>query len=139
MFQKELVLLNRKYFLLQEILIMLSNALVILDFDYASSVCIGPTVLQLINHTFKYLTIDRILSADIRTQIDNSRTSMPGRGPGPGGHSTFFFFFFGGCVPRGFQNVGAKEWIFLEKWGSWEWKFGKKFGFRELEFGPKHG
>ena len=28
--------------------------------------------------------------------------------------------FFGGCVPGGFQNVGSREWIFLEKWGSWE-------------------
>ena len=24
--------------------------------------------------------------------------------------------FFGGCVPHGFQNVGSREQIFLEKW-----------------------
>ena len=42
--------------------------------------------------------------------------------------------FFGGCVPRGFQNVGSKERIYLEKRGSWE----RKFGSRELEFWPKH-
>ena len=28
-------------------------------------------------------------------------------------------------MPRGFQNVGSRERIFLEKWGSWEPKFGK--------------
>ena len=33
--------------------------------------------------------------------------------------------FLGGCVPHGFQNVGSREQIFLEKWGSWEGKFGK--------------
>ena len=33
--------------------------------------------------------------------------------------------FFGGCVPRGFQNEGTRERVFLEKWGSWERKFGK--------------
>ena len=33
--------------------------------------------------------------------------------------------FFGGCVPRVFQNVGSRERIFLEKWGSWEQKFEK--------------
>ena len=37
----------------------------------------------------------------------------------------FFFFFFCGCVPPGFQNVGSRERIFLEKWESWERKFGK--------------
>ena len=26
-------------------------------------------------------------------------------------------FFFGGCVPHGFQKVGSREWIFLEKLG----------------------
>ena len=46
-------------------------------------------------------------------------------------------FFFGVCVPRGFQKVGSRERIFLEKWGSWDRKFGK-FGSRELEFWPKH-
>ena len=25
--------------------------------------------------------------------------------------------FFGRCVPRGFQNVGSRERIFLVKWG----------------------
>ena len=43
--------------------------------------------------------------------------------PGGGGRSTFFFF--GGCVPRGFQNVGYRERFFLEKLGSWERKFRK--------------
>ena len=43
-------------------------------------------------------------------------------------------FFFGGYVPRGFQSVGSRERIFLEKWGSWE----QKFGSRELQFWPKH-
>ena len=33
-------------------------------------------------------------------------------------------FFFGGCVPRGFQNVGSRERISLKKWESWERKFG---------------
>ena len=33
--------------------------------------------------------------------------------------------FFGGCVPRGFKNVGSRERIFLKKWGSWERKFWK--------------
>ena len=33
-------------------------------------------------------------------------------GGGPGGALNFFF---GGCVPRGFQNVGSRERIFLEK------------------------
>ena len=36
---------------------------------------------------------------------------LTGKTPG-GGHSTFFF---GGCVPRGYQNVGSREQIFLEK------------------------
>ena len=27
-------------------------------------------------------------------------------------------------MPRGFQNVGSRERIFLEKWGSWEQKCG---------------
>ena len=49
---------------------------------------------------------------------------------GGGGHSTFFF---GGCVPRGFQNVGSREQIFLENWESWE----QKFRSRELEFKAK--
>ena len=35
------------------------------------------------------------------------------------------FFFLGGCVPRGFQNVGSRERIFLEIWGSWERKLRK--------------
>ena len=34
-------------------------------------------------------------------------------------------FFLEGWVPRGFQNVGSRERIFLKKWGSWERKFGK--------------
>ena len=38
-------------------------------------------------------------------------------------------------MPRGFQNVGSRERIFLEKWESWE----RKFGSRELEFWPKLG
>ena len=46
--------------------------------------------------------------------------------------------FLGGCVPRGFQNVGSRERIFLENWGSWERKL-EKFGSRELEFWPKQG
>ena len=41
-------------------------------------------------------------------------------------------------MPRWYQNVGSRERIFLEKWGSWERNF-EKFGFRELEFWPKHG
>ena len=32
--------------------------------------------------------------------------------------------FFCGCVPRGFQNVGSGERIFLENWGSRERKLG---------------
>ena len=47
-----------KYFLPQETLIMLANALVIPHFDYASSDWSNIIVLQLIKHTFKYLTID---------------------------------------------------------------------------------
>ena len=35
------------------------------------------------------------------------------------GHSTFLWM----CA--GFQNVGSRERIFLEKLGSWERKFGK--------------
>ena len=31
--------------------------------------------------------------------------------------------FFDGCVPRGFQNEGSRERIFLEKWESCERKF----------------
>ena len=50
-----------------------------------------------------------------------------------GGDSTFF----GGCVPCGFQNVGSREWIFLEKWGFGNENF-EKFGSRELEFRLKH-
>ena len=34
--------------------------------------------------------------------------------PGGGGALNFFF---GGCVPRGFQNVGSREQFFLEKMG----------------------
>ena len=44
----------------------------------------------------------------------------------------FFFFFGGGCVPCRFQNVGSREQIFLEKWGSWEQKKNRS---RVLEFG----
>ena len=33
----------------------------------------------------------------------------------PGGGTQLFF---GGCVPHGFQNVGSRERIFLEKRGS---------------------
>ena len=61
--------------------------------------------------------------------------SKVGRAPGGGGGTQIFF---GGCVPRRFQNVGSRERIFLENWGSWERKF-EKFGYRELEFWPKHG
>ena len=43
-----------------------------------------------------------------------------------------FFFCFGRCVPCRFQNLGSREQIFLEKWGSWEQK---KNGSRVLEFG----
>ena len=44
---------------------------------------------------------------------------------GKGGTQGGTQLFFGGRVPCGFQNVGSREWIFFEKWGSWERKFGK--------------
>ena len=37
-------------------------------------------------------------------------------------------FFFGGCVPRGFQNVGSRERIFLEKMGVLGTKILKNLG-----------
>ena len=40
-------------------------------------------------------------------------------------------------MPRGFQNVGSMERIFLKKWGSWNENL-ENFGSRELEFWPKH-
>ena len=40
-------------------------------------------------------------------------TPLPTGYSKPGGGA--LNFFFGGCVPRGFQNVGSREWIFLEK------------------------
>ena len=46
--------------------------------------------------------------------------------PIPSGEGTQLFS--GGCVPRGFQNVGFRDRIFLEKFGS-----------REIEFWPNHG
>ena len=55
-------------------------------------------------------------------------------GGGGGALSTLF----GGCVPRGFQNVGSRERNFLENWGSWERKL-EKSRSGEIEFWPKHG
>ena len=46
--------------------------------------------------------------------------------------------FFFGCVPRRFQNVGSREWIFLKIWGLGNENLGK-FRCGELEFWPKHG
>ena len=45
---------------------------------------------------------------------------------------------FGGCVPCGLQNVGARERIFLEDGGLGNENL-EKFGSREPEFWPKHG
>ena len=36
--------------------------------------------------------------------------------------------FFGGCVPRGFQNVGSRERIFLYKMGVFGTKIWKNLG-----------
>ena len=47
-------------------------------------------------------------------------------------------FFFGGCVPRGFQNVGLGSGFSLKN-GVLGTKIWKKIGSRELEFWPKHG
>ena len=47
-------------------------------------------------------------------------------------------FFFGGCVPRGFQNVGSRERIFLKNGGLGNENL-ENFGSRELEFWPKDG
>ena len=55
---------------------------------------------------------------------ENNETSMQNWG------ARFLFFFICGCVPRGFQNVGSGERIFLEKLGSWEQKFGKIWVYR---------
>ena len=41
-------------------------------------------------------------------------------------------------MPRGFQNVGSRELIFLKNGGLGNENL-EKFGSRELEFGPKHG
>ena len=48
-------------------------------------------------------------------------------------------FFLGGCVPRGFQNVGSRERIFLKKNGGLGNENLENFGSRELGFWPKHG
>ena len=61
-----------------------------------------------------------IKSYKIQYSVDNERVRCPG---GTQFFFFFFFFFFGGCVPRGFQNVGSRERIFLKKWGSWERTF----------------
>ena len=42
-------------------------------------------------------------------------------------------------MPRGFQNVGSRERIFLEKWGGLRNENFEIFGSRELEFWPKQG
>ena len=47
--------------------------------------------------------------------------------------------FLGGCVPRGFQNVGSREPIFLKKNGGLGNENFEKVWSRELEFWPKHG
>ena len=47
-------------------------------------------------------------------------------------------FCFGGCVPRGFQNVGSRERIFLKNGGLGNENL-EKFWSRELEFWPEHG
>ena len=41
-------------------------------------------------------------------------------------------------MPCGFQNVGSRERVFLEKWGLGNENL-EKFGSTELEFWPKHG
>ena len=56
--------------------------------------------------------------------------------PSGGGEGTQLFF--GGCVLRGFQNVGWRERIFLKNGGLGNENF-EKFRSRELEFWPKHG
>ena len=53
--------------------------------------------------------------------------------PGGGGALNFFLC---GCVPRGFQNVGSRERIFLKQNGGLG---NENFRSRELEFWPKHG
>ena len=44
-------------------------------------------------------------------------------------------FFLGGCVPRGFQNVGSRERIFLKKMGVLGTKIWKILGLERSDFG----
>ena len=52
---------------------------------------------------------------------------IPGRGA--------LNFFLGGCVPRGFQNVGSRERIFLKKMGVLGTKIWKILGLESSDFG----
>ena len=53
----------------------------------------------------------------------------------PRGRGGALTFFLGGCVPRGFQNVGSRERIFLKKDGVLGTKIWTILGLESSDFG----